>query len=249
MLPAVDKKCITTSKEKTYRRTKEKKNKHKLKYKSHKNSSELSSNIVQYSDVSSEELSSSEAGEIHSDFDEKLPPSRLNSKKVYSHKLRIARAASPRNLLAACSPLSNHWEQDSIPENSSMSTSFSINNGLAEMASEQKRLKHKKNKKTTKKPKSPASKKKKKKKSEYKTDLLPDCDNSFIKFSEFPNSELTERNGDILVEPANNYQPPDEMSHTPPLANSVHVKVSKVEMILNEDEKHSTKHLRKEDKR
>lgn len=249
MLPAVDKKCSKT-KEKTYRKTKEKKSKHKLKHKTHKKSSVRTSNrnIVQYSDVSSEELSSSEAGEIHSDFDEKQGLLRFKPHKIVTDNLIITRVASPQSLLSACSPLSNNWEQDSIPESSSMSTNLSLNNGLMDMTSEHKRLKQKKSKKTVKKPKSPTTKKKKKKK-EHKSDLKTGCDNSYVRFSTFSSLDLPKRNGDVLIESANNYQPPDELSLTPPLAKPAHLNISKVKVIHNEDETHNTKHLRKEDKR
>lgn len=249
MLPAVDRKCSASSKEKSYRKIKEKKSKHKLKSKSYKKHSGLSSNknLVQYSDVSSEELSSPEAGEIHSDFDEKHGGLRLNPpNKIVTDKLRITRiVTSPLNLLAACSPLSNHWELDSIPEDSSMSTNFNLNNCI-DVTSEVTHIKYKKNKKTSKKPKSPSSKKKKKKKDfKHKSDVLPDCDNSFDKFSNVSNLELSKRNGDF-TEPVKN--PSIEVSHTPPLTKSVHIKVSKVEVAHKEDEKCS-KHHKKEDKR
>lgn len=251
MLPAVARKCSGPSKEKSYRKIKEKKSKHKLKSKSKsykKNSGfTFNKNLVQYSDVSSEELSSPEAGEIHSDFDEKHGGLRLNPpNKIVTDKIRITRiVTSPLNLLAACSPLSNHWELDSIPEDSSMSTNFNLNNCI-DITSEVTNRKYKKNKKNNKKPKSPSSKKKKKKKDlKRKSDVLPDCDNSTTKFSKVPNLELSKRNGDF-TEP--DKKPSIEVSHTPPLTKSDHIKVSKVEVTHKEDEK-CTKHHRKEDKR
>jgi len=247
MLPALVRKCSTASREKSYRRTKEKKNKHKLKTKSHKKSALNTSNrhLVQYSDVSSEELSSPEAGEIHSDFDERhralslKPPGRL-----ISSNFRITRVTSPISLVAACSPISNHW--DPVLEKFAMSTTFNVNN-CVDMTSEVSRLKYKKAKKTNKKPKSPTSKKKKKKKDlKQKSDILPACDNSFMKFSKCSNSEPSKRNGDF-IEPFKKHKP-IEVSHTPPLTKPAHIKVSKVEVTHKEEEKH-TKHHRKENKR
>lgn len=249
MLPAVDRKCSASSKEKSYRKIKEKKSKHKLKSKSHKKHSGLSSNknLVQYSDVSSEELSSPEAGEIHSDFDDKHGGFRLNPhNKIVTDTLRITRIVTkPLTILEACSPLSNHWELDSLPEDSSMSTNFNLNDSI-DISSEVTNIKYKKNKKTNKKPKSPSSKKKKKKKDlKHKSDVTPDCDNSFHKFSNVSNSELSKHNGDFTEHDKN---PSIEVSHTPPLTNSDHIKVSKVEVVHKEDEKCS-KHHKKEDKR
>lgn len=249
MLPAVDRKCNTSCKEKTYRRIKEKKHKHKIKHKSHKTKSGFSSNknLVQYSDVSSEELSSSEAGEIHSDFDEKEGTLRLKPhlNKLITNRLRITRVTSPRNLLEACSPLSNQWELESLPENSSMSTNLSLNNCI-DMASEITHLKCKKNKKSNKKPRSPSSKKKKRKKDlKKKTSMLSNCDHSIVKFSNDLNLQVSKYNGDFN-EPSNyNFIEP---SHTPPLIESIHIKVSKNETAYKEDIK-LTKHFRKEDKR
>lgn len=248
MLPALVRKCSTASKEKSYRRTKEKKNKHKLKSKSHKNPALITSNkhLVQYSDVSSEELSSPEAGEIHSDFDEKhairlKPPTR-----IITNNFRITKITSPRNLVAACSPVSNNWELDPVLDTSSMSTTFNINN-CVDMTSEVSHLKYKKAKKSNKKPKSPNIKKKKKKKDlKHKSDVLPDCDNSFVKFSKCSNSEPSKRNGDF-IDPVKKHKP-IEVSHTPPLTKSAHIKVSKVEVTHKEEEKH-IKHHRKENKR
>lgn len=238
MLPAVDRKCSTAIKEKTHRKTKEKKNKHKLKSKPYKKNSRITSNknLVQYSDVSSEELSSPEAGEIHSDFDDKHGALRLKPNKIITENLRITKVTSPRNLLPSCSPLSNHWELDSSPEDSSMSTN--ISNNCIDMTSEISHLKYKKNKKSNKKPKSPGSKKKKKKKDvKHKSDtILSDCDNSF----KFSSVGLSRHNGD--------FNESVKKSHTPPLAKSAHIKVSKVQVTHKEDEKH-IKHLRKEDKR
>jgi len=249
MLPALVRKCSTASREKSYRRTKEKKNKHKLKSKSHKNPALITSNkhLVQYSDVSSEELSSPEAGEIHSDFDDKHGAIRLKPPtRIITNNFRITRVTSPRNLVAACSPISNHWELDPVLEKSSMSTTFNINN-CVDMTSEVSRLKYKKAKKSNKKPKSPNTKKKKKKKDwKHKSDELPDCDNSFVKFSKCSNSEPFKRNGDS-IEPVKKHKP-IEVSHTPPLISPTHIKVSKVEVTHKEEEKH-TKHHRKENKR
>lgn len=235
MLPSVDRKCSTASKEKKHRKTKEKKNKHKLK--PYNKSSRIAShkNLVQYSDVSSEELSSPEAGEIHSDFDDKHGALRFKPNKIITENLRITKVTSPRNLLPSCSPLSNHWELDSSPEDSSMSTN--ISNNCVDMTSELLHLKYKKNKKSSKKPKSPGSKKKKKKKDvKHKSDtILSDCDNSF----KFSSVGLSRRNGDL--------NEPVKKSHTPPLEKSTHIKVSKVQVTHIEDDTH--KHLRKEDKR
>ncbi|XP_060844414.1 cyclin-dependent kinase 12-like [Rhopalosiphum padi] len=250
MLPALVRKCSTASREKSYRRTKEKKNKHKLKSKSHKKSALVTSSkhLVQYSDVSSEELSSPEAGEIHSDFDEKHGVIRLKPPpptRIITNNFRITTVTSPRNLLAACSPISNHWELDPVLEKSSMSTTFNLNN-CVDMTSEVSRLKYKRAKKTNKKPKSPSSKKKKKKKDlKHKSDVLPDCDNSFVKFSKCSNSESSKRNGDFN-DPVKKHKP-IEVSHTPPLTKSAHIKISKVEVTHKEEEKH-IKHHRKENK-
>lgn len=241
MLPAVDRKRSTTTKEKLYRSTKERKYKHKLKSRTHKkHRGHISKrNIVQYSDVSSEELSSPEAGEILSDFDDKHGTSRLKPPtKIITDTLRITRVISPRNLLAACSPLSNHWEQDSSPEDSSMSTNLSVNNCI-EIASEVTNLKFKKNKNN----KSPNSKKKKKKKDlKHKPVVFSDCDNSSVNISKYS----MERNGDF-IEPDIKCKP-ILVSLTPPLIKSTHINISNVEMTYREDEKH-TKHLRKEEKR
>jgi len=249
MLPALVRKCSTASREKSYRRTKEKKNKHKLKSKSHKNPGLITSNrhLVQYSDVSSEELSSPEAGEIHSDFDDKHGAIRLKPPtRIITNNFRITRVTSPRNLVAACSPISNHWELDPVLEKSSMSTTFNINN-CVDMTSEVSHLKYKKTKKSNKKPKSPNTKKKKKKKDlKHKPDELADCDNSVVKFSKCSNSEPSKRNGDF-IEPVTKHKP-IEVSHTPPLTKPAHIKVSKVELTQKEEEKH-TKHHRKENKR
>jgi len=249
MLPALVRKCSTASREKSYRRTKEKKNKRKLKSKSHKKPARITSNknLVQYSDVSSEELSSPEAGEIHSDFDEKhgalslKPPTR-----IITNNFRITRVTSPISLVAACSPISNNWELDPVIEKSAMSTTFNINN-CVDTTSEVSRIKYKKAKKSSKKSKSPTSKKKKKKKDlKHKSDILPACDNSFMKFSKCSNSEPSKRNGDFN-EPVKKHKP-IEVSHTPPLTKPAHIKVSKVEVTHKEEEKH-TKHHRKENKR
>lgn len=256
MLPALVRKCSTASREKSYRRTKEKKNKHKLKSKSHKKSSITTSSkhLVQYSDVSSEELSSPEAGEIHSDFDEKhaalrlKPPPFPPPTRIITNNFRITTVTSPnRNIVTACSPINNHWELDPVLEKSSMSTTFNLNNSV-DMASEVSHLKYKKAKKNNKKPKSPSSKKKKKKKDlKHKSaDVLPVCDNSFVKSSKCSNLEPSKRNGDFN-EPIKKHKP-IEVSHTPPLTKSDHIKISKVEVTHKEDEKH-TKHHRKENKR
>lgn len=252
MLPAVDRKCSTASKEKPYRKTKERKHKkHRVKSKSKKRSSVFNKQLVQYSDVSSEELSSPEAGEIHSDFDDKHGALLLKPhNKIVTEQLRvITRVTSPRNLIAACSPLSNQWELDSLPEDSSMSTNLSINNGIdiSYIASGVTHLKGKKSKKANKKHKCPSSKKKKKKKdSKHKSDdILSDCDNSNDQISKYTNSELSQHNGS-LIEPK--HEPPIEISLTPPLSKSVHINVSKFEMTYQEDEK-DIKHLKKEDKR
>jgi len=251
MLPALVRKCSTASREKSYRRTKEKKNKHKLKSKSHKKQGLITSNkhLVQYSDVSSEELSSPEAGEIHSDFDEKHGSLRLKPHpptRIITNNFRITRVTSPRNLVAACSPISNLWELDTVHEKSSMSTNFNLNNCI-DMASEVSRLKYKKAKKTNKKPKSPTSKKKKKKKDlKQKSDVLPDCDNSFVKITKCSNLEPSKRNGDF-IEPVKKHKPSEE-AHTPPLTKSTHIKVPKVDVTHKEEEKH-VKHHRKENKR
>lgn len=248
MLPAVDKKRSTTTKEKLYRSTKERKYKHKLKSRTHKkHRGHISKrNIVQYSDVSSEELSSPEAGEILSDFDDKHGISRLKPPtKIITDTLRITRVISSRNLLAACSPLSNNWEQESSLEGSSMSTNLSVNN-CVEIASEVTNLKVKKSKKNNKRPKSPNSKKKKKKKDlKHKPVIFSDCDNSSVNISKY-SMELSNRNGDF-IEPDIKCKP-ILVSHTPPLTKSTHINVSNVEMTYREDEKH-TKHLRKEEKR
>lgn len=243
MLPAVDRKC---SKDKTYRKKTQKKNKHKIKHKSHKKKIRYPSDSVQYSDVSSEELSSSEAGEIHSDFDDKHGALQFtsSSNKIITDQLRITRVTSPRNVFTACSPLSNQWELDSLPEDSSMSTHISVNNFL-DMTTEVTSLKCKKSKKNSKKSKSPSLKRKKKKKDiKHKPDTLSDCDNSFVKCSNFTNLEVSNQNGDFN-EPVEKYSIED--SHTPPLDKSVNINVSKVEIIYKDDEKH--KHHRKEDKR
>lgn len=243
MLPAVDKKCSTASKEKLYRKTKERKHKkHRVKSKSKKKSSGLVLNkhLVQYSDVSSEELSSSEAGEIHSDFDDKHGALCFKHRnKIVTEQLRvIARVTSPRNLIAACSPLSNQWELDSLPENSSMSTNLSVNNGIDKpyVASG---VNHLKCKKKIKDHKCPSSKKKKKRKDlKHKSDdVLSDYDNSGI--------QISQHNGS-LIEPE--HESPVEISHTPPLSKSVHINVSKFEITYPEEEK-VMKHLKKEDKR
>lgn len=250
MLPALVRKCSTASREKSYRRTKEKKNKHKLKSKSHKKPALNTSNkhLVQYSDVSSEELSSPEAGEIHSDLDDKHGALNLkpHPTRIISNNFRITRVTSPISLVAACSPISNHWELDPVLEKSAMSTTFNVNN-YVDMTSEVSHLKYKKAKKSNKKPKSPTSKKKKKKKDlKHKSDILPACDNSFMKFSKCSNSEPSKRNGDF-IEPVKKHKP-IEVSHTPPLTKPAHIKVSKVEVTHKEEEKH-TKHYRKENKR
>ncbi|XP_015364460.1 PREDICTED: cyclin-dependent kinase 12-like [Diuraphis noxia] len=250
MLPALVRKCSTTSRDKSHRRTKEKKNKHKLKSKSHKKPALSTSNkhSVQYSDVSSEELSSPEAGEIHSDFDEKHgalslkpPPTR-----IISNNFRITRVTSPISLVPACSPISNNWELDPVLEKSAMSTTFNVNN-CVDMTSEVSRLKYKKSKKSNKKPKSPTSKKKKKKKDlKHKSDILPACDNSLMKFSKCSNSEPSKRNGDF-IEPVKKHKPID-VSHTPPLTKPAHIKFSKVEVTHKEEEEKQNKHHRKENK-
>lgn len=249
MLPAVDRKYSSVNKE-VYQNTKGKKNKHKLKSKLYKKNTNLSSNknLVQYSDVSSEELSSSpEAGEIHSDFDEKHCTLHLRHNKIISDKIRITRIISPRHLVAACSPLSNQWELDSIPEDSSMSTNLSANNCL-DMTSESTFLKHKKNRKSNKKQKSPSIKKKKKKKDlKHKSNALSNCDKSLVKFSKFSNIELSKINGNF-VESVKKYKPSVEKSHTPPLTKSSHIKVSKVEATHKEEVKH-IKRLRREERR
>lgn len=249
MLPAIDKTCHTSRKGKTYQKTKTKKIKNRIKRKSHKKNSGFSSNknFVQYSDVSSEELSSSEAGEIHSDFDESNGVLSLKSSfnKIITDQLRITRVTSPRDLLEACSPLSNQWELNSVPEDSSMSTNLSINNFI-DMTSEVAQMKYKKSKKN-KKPKSLTPKKKKKKKElKYKHDLSPNCDSSF-KFSNLSNVEVSKHNGDLDGYTAN-YKPYIEESHTPPLENSPHIKVSNIEMLHKHDEK-PIRRLKKEEKR
>lgn len=248
MLPAVDRKCNTSCKEKVYRRIREKKHRHRIRHKSHKTKPGFSSNknSVQYSDVSSEELSSSEAGEIHSDFDERHGALRLKPhlNKFLTDRLRVTTTVTPRNLLEACSPLSDHWDQESSSENSSMSTNLSINN--SDMASEITHLKCKKNKKNNKKSRSPSSKRKKRKKDfRRKTSMLPDCDHNIVKISNDSNLQVSKYNGDFN-EPSNYNS--IEPSHTPPLIESVHIKVSKNETVYKEDIK-LTKHFRKEDKR
>ncbi|XP_025416752.1 cyclin-dependent kinase 12-like isoform X2 [Sipha flava] len=243
MLPAVDRKCNTSIKEKTFRKIKEKK-KHKIKHKTYKKHCAHTSNrnLVQYSDVSSEELSSPEAGEIHSDFDEKHGIFRLNHNKIITNNIRITRVTSPQNLLVDCSPLSNHWDLDSILEDSPMSTNLSLNNciDMTEVA----HLKSKKSKKLNKKPKSPGSKRRKKKK-DLKINILPDCDNSYNKYSKQSNLELSKHNGDFNE--SINKKKTVEESHTPPLTKPAQIRISKVEVTHKEEEKHS-KHLKKEDK-
>lgn len=245
MLPAVDRKCNTSTKEKTFRKIKEKK-KNQRKPKSFKKHCAHTSNkyLTQYSDVSSEELSSSEAGEIHSDFDDKHGIFRLNHNKIITNNIRITRVTTPQHLLEDCSPLSTQWDLDSILEDSSMSNNLSLNNciDMTEVA----HLKCKKNKKLNKKPKSPGSKRKKKKK-DLKHNSLPNCDNSYNKYSKLPNLELSKRNGDF-IEPINKNNPVEEKSHTPPLTKPAQIRISKVEVTHKEEEKHS-KHLRKDDKR
>lgn len=164
--------------------------------------------------------------------------------KIITNTLRITRVISPKNLVAACSPLSNHWEIDSSPEDSSMSTNLSVNNCID--ISEVSDLKFKKSKKTNKRPKSPSSKKKKRKKDlKHQPVIFSDCDNSSVNISKY-SMELSNRNGDF-VEPVKKYKPV-MVSHTPPLTKSTHIKVSNLEMTHREDEKY-TKHLRKEEKR
>lgn len=251
MLPALVRKCSTGGREKPYRKRKVKKNKRKLKPKAYITPASITSNknVVQYSDVSSEELSSPEAGEIHSDFDEKHGALRFKPPpptRVITNNFRITKIPSPRHLLESCSPISNNWELDPLLENSSMSTNFNLNN-CVDMVSEISCLKNKKSKKTNKKPKSPSSKKKKKKKDlKHKPDVLLSCDNSLVKISKCSNPEPSKRNGD-LIEPVKKHKP-IEVSHTPPLIRPVHIKVSKVEVTHKEEEKH-IKHQRKENKR
>lgn len=250
MLPALDKKYHARSKEKTYKKTKKIKNKHRIRHKSHKKCSGFSSNkrLVQYSDVSSDELTNSEAGEIHSDFDESKSTLCLKPSfsQIISDQLRITRATSPRDLIVACTPLSNQWELNSIPEDYSMSTNLSVNNFI-DMTSEVAQMKFKKSKKN-KKPKSPSQKKKKKKKeSKHEHDISPNCDSSFKKCTNLSNSEVSKRNGDLDAH-SDKQKPYFEESHTPPLEDSPHIKVSKIVMSHKHDEK-LVKHLKKEEKR
>lgn len=242
MLPAVDRKCSTSTREITFRKIKEKK-KHKIKPKPHKKHCTHTSikNSVQYSDVSSEELSSSEAGEIHSDFDDKHGLFRLNHNKIITNNIRITRVTTPPRILEDCSPLSNYWDPDSILEDSSMSTNLSLNNCVN--MTELTHLNCKRNKKLDKKPKSPVLKKYKK---DVKYDALPNCDNSCNKYFKVSNLEISKRNGDFN-DPININKSVEE-SHTPPLVRPAQIRISRVDVTHKEEEKHS-KHLRKEDKR
>lgn len=248
MLPALDRKSSIASKDR-YQKIKGKKNKHKLKSNSYKKNINISSNknLVQYSDVSSEELSSPEAGEIQSDFDEKHGTLHSKSNKLITDKLQITKVISPRNIIATSSTLSNQWELDSTLGDSSMSTNLNSNNSI-EMASGHTYSIHKKNRKSNKKSKISNMKKKKKKDIKHKLDILSDCDNSLVKFSKCTNVELTKINGN-LIDPVKKHKPSVEKSHTPPpLIKSTHTKVSKVDDHPNDEEKY-IKRFKREDKR
>ncbi|XP_050439240.1 cyclin-dependent kinase 12-like [Adelges cooleyi] len=254
MPPVVEKKHSTTSKGILNRKSKEKKNKRKLKHKEHKRNSGSSSNkpLVEYSDVSSEELSSPEAGEIHSDVEESAVARQQKSiNDIIVQNIHITKKNSPKSLLETCSVLNNQWEQDSLPDESSVLTNFTKSNGVTDIMSspKQKRLKHKKSKKLSKKFTSPCSKKKKKKK-EIKeiTDSSNFGNSSFLKLPVLPELKFSKNNGDTLVESCSIVHPPNEESHTPPLAQSACIAVSKVEPTHNEDAKH-IKHLRKEEEK
>lgn len=238
MLPAVAKKLHATNKEKSHRKVKDKRhNKHKLKSKSIKHI-EPAKITVQYSDVSSEELSSPEAGEIHSDYEEKYCRISFKSKKIITDNLLITTRVSPR-IESPCSPLNDHWNKNIPQENFIISTNMSLNN-CVNIASEVKPQKTKKSKKANKKRKSPGSKRKKKKK-ELKRIMLLEQNNSNVNPSKCSNLELSKRNG-VFSESVKKHTHVEEESHTPPLMKSSS-KISKAEEV-----KHS-KHLKKEDKR
>lgn len=248
MLPALDRKFSIASKDR-YQKIKEKKNKHKLKSNSYKKSGNISSNknLVQYSDVSSEELSSPEAGEIHSDFDDKLGILHSKSNKLITDKFQIAKVIPPRNLIAGCSTLNNQWKLDSMPGDSSMSTNLNSNH-CVDMTSGRTHSIHKKGRKSSKKSKLSNMKKKKKKEFKHKLEMLSDCDNSLVKFSKCSNMELSKNNGN-LIDSVKKHNPSEEKSHTPPpLIRSTHIKVSNVDEHHNNDEKY-IKRVRREEKR
>ncbi|VVC34564.1 Hypothetical protein CINCED_3A014986 [Cinara cedri] len=237
MLPAVDKKLYTTNQEISHRKPKEKRHRHKLKSYKKNNEFDFDKNSVQYSDVSSEELSSPEAGEIHSDLEDKYCRIRFKSKKIITDNLLITTRVSPRNQ-SPCSPC---WNQNLIQNNCLMSANMRSNN-CADMSSETTHLKYRRIKKSNKKPKSPGSKRKKKKKDLKNTSdiMLSDPNNSNVNLSKCTNVEPNKRNGDF-TDSVKKYKHTEEESHTPPLMKSTPIKVSK------EEGKH-IQHLRKEDK-
>lgn len=239
MLPAVDRKLYATNKEKSHRKTKDKKHKHKLKSKSSKQNYEPERSAVQYSDVSSEELSSPEAGEIHSDYEDKYCRLSFKSKKIITDNLLITTRVSPRQE-SPCSPLNDQWNKTVTQDNYLMSTNTSLNNCVDVTSEVVKHQKSKKNKKSNKKRKSPGTKKKKKKK-EIKRVTLLDTNNSNVKASKYTNLELLKRNGEFS-ESVKKQTNIDEESHTPPL-----IKTSS-KVFKTEEDKFS-KHLKKEDKR